>query len=175
METVPLHLLAPLPARELATQLARAATGLPTSAAHSLVLTLDSVSTAVIQTAGVTVEDARPILAALWQHPPRYAEPRPSRPANGQQEVRHRELFYRRDLGQRLHVVRHARRLTSAGVRNRTGIEPYQLRDMEAGDLWPTARHLFRLADVFAVPVPLLVDSKATPLRVLRLLSGQVA
>ena len=58
-------------------------------------------------------------------------------------------------------------------MRNRTGIPPYLLRDIEAGDLWPSSQHLYRLAQAFAVPLPLLVDDKATPLRILRLLSGQ--
>lgn len=61
------------------------------------------------------------------------------------------------------------------GVRNRTGIPPYLLRDIEAGDLPPSALQLHRLASVFAVPLPLLVDAKVTPLRVLRLLSGHAA
>ena len=172
MKTVPLDLLAPLPSRELATQLVSFATGLPSASAQSLVLTLDSVSTAVVRAADLEDQEARPILAALWQHPPRYAEPKPPVRSDGQ-EIRSRELAYRRDLGQRLRVVRQARRLTPTGVENRTGIKPYVLRDIEAGDLWPSVTHLYRLAGTFAVPVPMLVDHKATPLRVLRLLSGE--
>jgi hypothetical protein len=58
-------------------------------------------------------------------------------------------------------------------VRNRTGIPAYVLRDIEAGDLPPTSVHLYCLAQAFAVPLPLLTDENATPLRVLRLLSDQ--
>jgi hypothetical protein len=175
MQTVPLDLLAPLPARELATSLVRAATGLPPAAAHSLVLTLDAVSAAVVRSAGMTAAEARPVLGALWQHPARYAELRPAQLLRPDGSARGRESAYRRDLAQRIHVVRHARRLTPTGVRNRTGIEQYVLHDLESGDLWPSAQQLYRLAETFAVPVPLLVDPKATPLRILRLLSGQVA
>jgi hypothetical protein len=64
---------------------------------------------------------------------------------------------------------------SQTGVRNRTDIPTYLLHDIEAGDLWPSALHLHRLAAAFAVPLPMLVDDKATPLRVLRLLSGQTA
>jgi hypothetical protein len=59
-------------------------------------------------------------------------------------------------------------------VRNRSGIPPYLLRDLEAGDLWPSSHHLYRLAHAFGVPLPMLVDDQATPLRILRLLSGQI-
>jgi hypothetical protein len=58
-------------------------------------------------------------------------------------------------------------------VRNRTGIPPYLLRALEAGDLWPSSHHLYRLAQAFAVPLPMLVDDNTSPLRILRLLPGQ--
>jgi ribosome-binding protein aMBF1 (putative translation factor) len=90
---------------------------------------------------------------------------RANRPAVGvQDDAGRREQQFVRDLGQRIHVIRHARRLTPTGVRNRTGIPPYLLRDFEAGDLWPSSHHLYRLAQAFAVPLPLLVDHEATPL-----------
>jgi hypothetical protein len=60
-------------------------------------------------------------------------------------------------------------------VRSRAGIPPYLLRDIVAGDLPPSAVQLHRLAPAFAVPLPLLVDDKVIPLRVLRLLSGRAA
>lgn len=78
-----------------------------------------------------------------------------------------------RDLGQRILVIRHVRRLPPTGVRHRTGSPPYLLRDLEAGDLWPSSYHLYRLAHAFAVPLPLLLDDDASPLRILRRLSGQ--
>ena len=174
MDTVPLHLTAPFENRRLATSLVTRVTGLPLIAAHSLVLTTDAASTAVLRTAGIPTEDARPILAALWWHQTRPADPAPQVPTRSP-AAEAGERQFARDLGQRLHVVRHARRLTPDGVRHRTGIPPYLLRDMEAGDLPPSAVQLHRLARAFAVPLPLLVDDKVTPLRVLRLLSGQAA
>ena len=172
MHTVPLDLLTPYGNRELATPLVQSATGQSPAAAHSIVLTLDATAKAVLQAAGVGAEESRRVLAALFHHPPRIQEPPalPSAVATSRQQ----ELQFRRDLGQRIHVVRHARRLTPMGVQNRTAIKPYVLRDIENGDLWPSIPNLHRLARAFEVPLPLLVDPKATPLRVLRLLSRQV-
>jgi len=173
MDTIPLHLTALAADRERALALVRSATGLPPLAAHSVVLTTDATATAVLRAAGIQPEDARPILATLWPVAPGPAEARPgSRPAV-QDDAGQREQQFVRDLGQRIHVIRHARRLTPTGVRNRTGIPPYLLRDIEASDLWPSSQHLYRLAQAFAVPLPMLVDDEATPLRILRLLSGQ--
>ena len=176
MDTVPLHLTAPFENRRLATSLVARVTGLPLVAAHSLVLTTDAASTAVLRTAGIPTEDARPILSALWWHPTRPADPKPVRPvlARSPYASEQEERQFVRDLGQRIHVIRHARRLTPDGVRNRAGIPPYLLRDIEAGDLPPSAVQLHRLSSAFALPLPLLVDDKVTPLRVLRLLSGQI-
>jgi hypothetical protein len=175
MHAVPLHLTALQGDRDRALALVRAATGLPPLAAHSIVLTTDATATAVLRAAGIPPEDARPILATLWPLAASPAQPRPaSRSAvSVHDDAGRREQQFVRDLGQRIHVIRHARRLTPTGVRNRTGIPPYLLRDLEAGDLWPSSQHLYRLACAFAVPLPLLVDDEATPLRILRLLSGQ--
>jgi hypothetical protein len=173
MYTIPLHLTALADDRDRALALVRAATGLPPLAAHSVVLTTDATATAVMRAAGIPPEDARPILATLWPLAPRPAEPRPRSRPPGQDDAGQREQQFIRDLGQRIHVVRHARRLTPTGVRNRTGIPPYLLRDIEAGDLWPSSHHLYRLSRAFAVPLPMLVDDNTTPLRLLRLLSGQ--
>jgi hypothetical protein len=175
MYTVPLHLTAPFENRQLATSLVTRVTGLPLIAAHSLVLTTDAASTAVLRTAGIPTEDARPILAALWWHPTRPADPRPVRllGLRPPEFDRAREGQFVRDLGLRIHVIRHARRLTPDGIR--TSIPTYVLRDIEAGDLPPSALQLHRLAQAFGVPLPLLVDDKLTPLRALRLLAGQSA
>ena len=173
MYTIPLHLTALAADRDRALALVRAATGLPPLAAHSVVLTTDATATAVLRAAGISPEDARPILAALWPLAPCPGEPRPGSWPPGQDDTGRREQQFIRDLGQRIHIIRHARRLTPTGVRNRTGIPPYPLRDLEAGDLWPSSHHLYRLAHAFAVPLPMLVDDDATPLRILRLLSGQ--
>ena len=170
MDTVPMDLLSPFGNREQALDLTITATGLPLPAAHSLVLTLDAVSTAVLRAAGVPAADAWPILAALWQVPERITDSpiyrrRPTEPASD----------YLLGLGERVHVVRRARRLTLTGVHRRTEISVSVLRDLEAGVASPTLVMLLRLADVFQVPVAMLVDEKATPLRILRLLAAAQA
>ena len=172
MQTVPLHPLSPIGNREHAMTLIRTATGLPEIAAHCLALTLDAVSEAVLRAAGIPAPDARPILAALWQLPERLTDtptlpPRPQ-PAPGGPR-------YLRDLGQRVHVIRRARRLTLTGLHHRTGIAVPVLRDLEAGAAWPTLPLLLAVAEALAVPLPLLVDPQATPLRILRLLAAQAA
>ena len=111
MDTVPLHLTAPFENRRLAGSLVTRVTGLPVIAAHSLVLTTDAASTAVLRTAGIPTEDARPILAALWWHPTHPADQKPIRPRSPNGDKAGERQFIR-DLGQRIHVIRHARRLT---------------------------------------------------------------
>ena len=112
MYTIPLHLTALAADRERALALVRSATGLPPLAAHSVVLTTDATATAVLRAAGIPPEDARPILATLWPLAPRPAEPRPGSRPPGQDDAGRREQQFVRDLGQRIHVIRHARRLT---------------------------------------------------------------
>jgi hypothetical protein len=109
METIPLDLSATFENRELATTLVRRATGLPLPAAHSLVLTADATATAVLRTAGIPTGEARPVLAALWRQPACHDEPpRPSRRPLLDPDDRRRERVFVRDLGQCLHVIRHA-------------------------------------------------------------------
>lgn len=168
METVPPYLLSPYGNREHALDLTRTTTGLPLPAAHALVLTLDAVSAAVLRTATIPDTEAIPILAALWQQPERMADsPAPVR----REAATSPRGAYLPGLGQRIHVVRRARRLTAAGVSRRAGIHVSVLRDLEAGVSWPTLPLLLRLAAVFQVPVAMLVDDAATPLRILRLLA----
>lgn len=168
MDTVSPYLLSPPGNREHALDLTRASTGLPFPAAHTIVLTLDAVSAAVLTTAGIPEEEARPILAALWQHPDRIA----TIPAPGRSGVPVGSTGdYLPELGRRIHVIRRARRLTAAGVSRRADIRLSVLRDLEAGVTWPTLPLLLRLAAVFQVPVAMLVDEAATPLRILRLLA----
>jgi hypothetical protein len=83
-------------------------TGLSLIAAHSLVLTTNAASTAVLRTAGIPTEDALPILAALWWNPTRPADPARQVPARSPDAAKARERQFVRDLGQRLHVIRHA-------------------------------------------------------------------
>jgi hypothetical protein len=163
--------MSPFGNRERAIALDRAATGLPEIAAHSLVLTLDATSAAVLRTAGITIADARPILSALWQQPARITDLTPllrPAPIAGSAD-RDREFLH--GLGERIHVTRRARRLSVTTVQAHTRIDASLLRDIEAGTISPSILAVLRLADAFRVPLPLLVDEKATPLRILRLLA----
>jgi hypothetical protein len=179
VDTVPLDLLSPYGNREQATGLTRTATGLPLIAAHNLVLTLDATSTAILRTAGLTVDEARPILAALWRDPGRITDTDPARlPPHRLRRRRPAPLAtgsYLPDLGERLRVIRKVRKLPVRWVADQVGLLPDGLRDLEAGATWPTLPLLLALADTLQVPVPMLVDPHATPLRILRLLSGQYA
>ena len=171
MDTIPLDIMSPFGNREHAIDLIRTATGLPEIAANSLVLTLDATSAAVLRTAGITIADARPILSALWQQPARITDMAPLlRPAPilGSAD-RDREFLH--GLGERIHVTRRARRLSVPTVEAHTRINAGLIRDVEAGAISPSTLTVLRLADVFRVPLPLLVDEKATPLRILRLLA----
>jgi hypothetical protein len=171
MDTVPLYIMSPFGNRERAIDLVRAATGLPEIAANSLVLTLDTTSAAVLRTAGITIADARPILSALWQQPARITDMTPllrPAPLPGSAE---RDREFLRGLGERIHVTRRARRLSEATVQAHTRINTGLLRDIEVGAICPSMLTVLRLADAFRVPLPMLVDEKATPLRILRLLT----
>jgi hypothetical protein len=177
VKTVPIDLLSPLGNREQATDRARTATGLPATAAHSLVLTLDSVSTAILRTAGLTIADSRTVLAALWQQPARITDLDPvlgPPPVPGYHD-RDRNRRFRHGLGERLHVIRRARRMSVQLLEARTLLRVELIRDIEAGTHCPTLYTLIRLADGLQVPLPLLVDEKATPLRILRIMAGVVA
>jgi hypothetical protein len=171
MDTVPLYIMSPFGNRERAIDLVRAATGLPEIAVNSLVLTLDATSAAVLRTTGITMADARPILAALWQQPARITDMTPLlRPAPIVGYVE-RDREFLRGLGERIHITRRARRLSEATVQAHVRIDAGLLRDIEAGSICPSALTVLRLADEFRVPLPMLVDEKATPLRILRLLA----
>ena len=171
MQTVPLDLLSLLGNREQALELIRAATGLPMTAAHSLVLTLDAVSGSVLRAAGNPAAEARPVLAAMWQHPERITDTPGDRPVRPSAASLDAVSDYLIGLGERIHVIRRIRRLTTAGLARRAGIEEFKIRDLEAGRVWPTMQLLLVLAETFQVPVAMLADEHATPLRILRLLA----
>lgn len=138
----------------------------------TLVQALDTVCAALLRGAGINDVAARAILAALWDHPvgtPDSFLP-PRTPRRTEQE---REFL--RDLGQRVHVVRRARRRTGSDVCRMTEVRPVDLHDLEQGEATPTALLLYRLAAALQVPVPMLVDPNATPLKVLRLLASDQA
>ena len=148
----------------------RSITGLSLDGARSLALALDGVAAAVFQTVGVNTGESRAILAAMWRQPLTAG----SRPAP-QVRRAEREHEFLTSLGERIHVIRRARRITLVGVSRRTGMPVDMLKLVEAGTLVPSLLGLRLLAELFQVPLPMLVDAKATPLRVLRLLAEQSA
>ena len=75
-------------------------------------------------------------------------------------------------LGKRVQIIRRVRGLTKLDAGQRTGIDRGYLGRIEAGLHNPSAVTLLHLARGLAVPVPLLVDDRATPLRVLRVLGN---
>jgi transcriptional regulator with XRE-family HTH domain len=82
------------------------------------------------------------------------------------------ERVFLRELGERVHGLRRARHRSVEDVCRVTDLRPPALLDLEHGDSTPTALLLYRLAAALQVPVPMLVDPKATPLKVLRLLAA---
>lgn len=174
MSNVPLTLLSPPGNRDLAAVLLRRETGMAPPESRPLIETLDAVSATVLHAAGITDTLAVQILAALWQQPGRITDPEP-RPHRSRAAATDREEVFLRELGERVHVIRCARRLTPGGIYRRTGIPIPALQELEAGRAWPSVFFLYRLAQVFEVPLPMLVDPKATPVRVLRLLAGRAA
>ena len=83
-----------------------------------------------------------------------------------------RDREYLVALGERVRIIRRARRMSKVAVGQRAGLDRIYLGRLEGGCHNPTAITLRHLARALAVPVPLLVDEKATPLRVLRLLGN---
>lgn len=75
-------------------------------------------------------------------------------------------------LGERVKIIRRVRRLSKVTVGQRAGLDRIHLGRIELGQHNPTVVTLSHLARALGVPVPLLVDEKATPLRVLRLLGN---
>lgn len=135
--------------------------------AFTVVSALESVSAALLRSAGVDDATAREVLSVLWNQPPGIAggfiPPRTPRRVEFGRE-------YIRDLGQRLHVIRRVRRRSSSDIARELDLRTVELHDLEQGTAMPTALLLYRLAVLLQVPVPLLVDPKATPEYVLRLL-----
>lgn len=138
------------------------------SDAFTLLNALDTLCSALLRGAGVNDDAARAVLAALWDQPVGTADafPPPRTPRRTE-----RERQFQRELGQRLHVVRRARRRSSSDLCRELGLLPAQLHDLEQGTVTPTALLLYRIAAALQVPVPLLVDPDATPLKLLRLIA----
>ena len=147
----------------------RTVTGLSADGARALAVALDNVTASVFSTVGISPADARAVLATMWrpQHVLESDRTAQRRPIGRTRIERDRQFL--RDLGERIHVTRRARRLTLTGAARGTGIPAEMLRLVEAGEIPPTLLGLRYLADTLKVPLALLVDDKATPLRVLRL------
>ena len=62
--------------------------------------------------------------------------------------------------------------MSKVAVGQHAGLDRIYLGRLEDGRHSPTVLTLRRIADALGVPLPLLVDEKATPLRVLRLLGN---
>jgi hypothetical protein len=155
--------------RERAATIVETAPHFPRVDANTLVDALDAVSAALLRSAGLSDTAARAVLAALWDQPvPSAALDVP--PRTPRRTDRERE--YLRDLGQRIHVIRRARRRSSADICRTLDLHPEVLRDLEQGNAIPNALLLHRLAAALQVPVPMLVDPTATPRKVLRLLAA---
>lgn len=136
--------------------------------AFTLVETVDATCAAVLRTAGLDDTTTRAVLAALWEHP--LPDAPAGRPLRGLR-LTDREREFVRDLGQRVRIVRSARRLTGPVIRRMTGIGVDQLDDIERGIAVPTVLGLHRIAEVLEMPLPLLVDQTRTPLELLRILA----
>jgi hypothetical protein len=141
----------------------------PSIDASALMETIDLLSAAVLSAAGVDEATARIALAALWEHPTRSS---PAAEPRRRIQISDREREFVRDLGQRLRMVRGARRLHAARVAHFTGVPYDQLLDIERGAGIPTVLGLYRLGETLQVPLPLLMDDRKTPLDVLRILAG---
>ena len=135
----------------------------------TLVHALDTVSAALLRGAGINDTAGRAILAALWDRPVGTAEGFVPPRTPWRTEL---ERDFLRDLGQRIHVIRRARHRTSSDVCRVLNLRPVDLHDLEHGAAMPNALLLYRLAAVLQVPVPMLIDPNATPLKVLRLLAS---
>jgi hypothetical protein len=155
--------------RERAAAVLDSAPHFPAVDTVTLIDALDAVCAALLRSAGLSNTAARAVLAALWDDPvPSAALDVPARTPR-RTEL---ESAFLRDLGQRIHIIRRARHRSTEDVCGVLGLRPLDLLDLEQGTAMPNALLLYRLAAVLQVPVPILVDPKATPLKVLRLLAA---
>jgi transcriptional regulator with XRE-family HTH domain len=155
----------------------RTATGLSLDGARSIVLAVDNVTASVFSTISIGPADTRKILAIMWApqvalHGDGEFVARATLRPRGRGRIEQDQQFLR-ELAERLHVIRRARRTALEHAAHATGIPTDMLRLLEAGDMPASLLGLRALADFYQVPLPMLVDPKATPIRVLRLLAGQ--
>lgn len=155
--------------RERAAEVLDSAPHFPAVDAGTPIDALDAVCAALLRGAGLSDTAARAVLASLWDDPvPSAALDRPPRTPRRTEA----ESGFLRDLGQRIHVIRRARRRSTDDVCRAIGLRPLDLLDLEQGDATPNALLLHRLAAVLQVPVPMLLDPNPTPLKVLRMLAA---
>jgi DNA-binding XRE family transcriptional regulator len=140
---------------------------MPTDAS-TLVHSLEAVSAALLRGAGVGDDAARTILGTLWDAPVHTSTA--TVPPRTPRRVEHERVFLRQ-LGERVKVIRRARHRSSDDLARILDLAPLDLRNLEAGFVAPSVLLLYRLAAVLQVPVPMLVDPRATPAKVLRLLA----
>ena len=155
--------------RERAAAVLGSARHFPAVDSVTLIDAVDAVCAGLLRSAGLSDSAARAVLAALWDDPvPSAALDVPVRTPR-RTEL---ESAFLRDIGQRIHVIRRARHRSTDDVARVIGLRPLDLHDLEHGEATPNALLLYRLAAALQVPVPMLVDPKATPLKVLRLLAA---
>jgi hypothetical protein len=156
--------------RARAAALVTGAVKCPIGEAFAVLETVDALSAAVLRIAGLNDTTIRAVLAALWTHP---VQSGPAAEPARRLSLTDREREFLRDLGERIHLLRRARRLDTAWIRRSTGIPTDQLADTERGVGVPTALALYRLADALQVPLPLLLDTAKSPLDILRELAAR--
>jgi hypothetical protein len=152
--------------RVRAAAIVAAALRCPTSEAITLVETIDTLSAAVLRIAGMRDAAIRAVLAALWSYPA--TAPIPAAEPGRRLRLTDREGEFLLDLGERVHILRRARWQDAPAVWRSTGIPADQLFDIERGTGVPTALAQYRLADLLEVPLPMPVDSRTSPLDMLR-------
>lgn len=96
--------------------------------AFTLVEAVETVCAALLRSSGVNDDAARAVLAALWDQPPGTADAfiPPRTPRRAEHERR-----YARDLGQRLHLIRRARRRSSHDLCRILDVSPIDLHELE--------------------------------------------
>jgi hypothetical protein len=105
------------------------------------------VCAALLRGAGVDDATAREVPSVLWNQPPGIAGG--FIPPRSPRRIDH-ERAYVRDLGLRLHVIRHIRRRSSSEVAEELDLRTVEVHDLEQGTAMPTVLLLYRLA----VPAP---------------------
>jgi DNA-binding XRE family transcriptional regulator len=136
--------------------------------ASTLVHSLEAVSAGLLRGAGIGDDAARAILGTLWDAPVETSTA--AVPPRTPRRVEQERLFLR-DLGERVKVIRRARHRSGDDLCRTLDLPRADLHDLESGLVAPSVLLLYRLAAVLQVPVPMLVDPRATTEKVIRLLA----